>query len=268
LGPQGASSSTTSNQLPQAQSHSGPRPPRGSDFGQSRPFHLSRRRQQQAANAENPAVPNPIPQAASPPSNRRRSRRTEDPGMQHLRRTAVNLVGGASPASTEAGASYLNSAIHASNEAAASASGTDQNDRHSQLLAEFDSQDLQQVLLRPELQNRMIWREADRQRRNAMAQEDLISPKGLDNKDDGRPEPKEGSELVANIECKVCMSQLIDTVVFPCGHAVLCRWCAEQHMPSSRFDKTKLRGHAACPMCRKPVSQKVLFRFCKGQPKD
>ncbi|KAK2751567.1 hypothetical protein FQN55_000288 [Onygenales sp. PD_40] len=82
-------------------------------------------------------------------------------------------------------------------------------------------------------------------------------PKGLDNQNDGRPEPKESAELTVNLECKACMSQLIDTAVLPCGHAVLCRWCAEQHAPSSTLDKTKLRPGALCPMCREPVRQKI-----------
>ncbi|BDD59514.1 hypothetical protein MAP00_004716 [Monascus purpureus] len=86
--------------------------------------------------------------------------------------------------------------------------------------------------------------------------------KGLDNQDDGRPEPKEAEELTVNLECKVCMSQLVDTAMLPCGHAVLCRWCAEQHIPSSRRDKTRPRGkNATCPMCRAPVRQKVRIFF-------
>ncbi|EGE79822.2 C3HC4 zinc finger domain-containing protein [Blastomyces dermatitidis ATCC 18188] len=81
--------------------------------------------------------------------------------------------------------------------------------------------------------------------------------KGLDSAEDGRPEPKETEELTINLECKACMSQLIDTVVLPCGHAVLCRWCADQHMPSSRMDKTKPRSAATCPVCRQNVRQKI-----------
>ncbi|KAL2375221.1 hypothetical protein RJ035_000994 [Blastomyces gilchristii] len=83
--------------------------------------------------------------------------------------------------------------------------------------------------------------------------------KGLDSAEDGRPEPKETEELTINLECKACMSQLIDTVVLPCGHAVLCRWCADQHMPSSRMDKTKPRSAATCPVCRQNVRQKVTI---------
>ncbi|EEH46035.2 uncharacterized protein PADG_02185 [Paracoccidioides brasiliensis Pb18] len=88
---------------------------------------------------------------------------------------------------------------------------------------------------------------------------EAASPKkGLDNQNDGRPKAKETEELTVNMECKACLSQLVDTVVLPCGHAVLCRWCADQHMPSSRVDRTKPRGSATCPMCRKPVKQKVV----------
>ncbi|KKZ68309.1 hypothetical protein EMCG_05984 [[Emmonsia] crescens] len=103
--------------------------------------------------------------------------------------------------------------------------------------------------------------EAERRRRFLESLGNNVEPttttKGLDNQNDGRPEPKEAEELTVNLECKACMSQLIDTVVLPCGHAVLCRWCADQHMPSSRMDKTKPRGSATCPMCRKPVKQKI-----------
>lgn len=48
------------------------------------------------------------------------------------------------------------------------------------------------------------------------------TPKGLDDTTDGRPEPKEDKDLTVNLECKICMSQLVDTVTIPCGHAILC----------------------------------------------
>lgn len=81
-------------------------------------------------------------------------------------------------------------------------------------------------------------------------------PKGLDNQNDGRPEPKETEELTVNLECRICMSQVVDTVLLPCGHAILCRWCAEQHM-SNRADRPYHKTRATCPMCRTPVKQKV-----------
>jgi hypothetical protein len=81
--------------------------------------------------------------------------------------------------------------------------------------------------------------------------------KGLDNAHDGRPEPKTEEQLRVNLDCKVCFSQLVDTVLLPCGHAVMCQWCANQHVPSSKYDKTRPSKPAKCPMCRKGIKQKV-----------
>ncbi|KAF7118772.1 hypothetical protein CNMCM5793_008397 [Aspergillus hiratsukae] len=91
------------------------------------------------------------------------------------------------------------------------------------------------------------------------------TPKGLDDKTDGRPEPKEDNELTLNLECKICMSQLVDTVIIPCGHAILCRWCAEQHMPTSRLDQTQVKGRPLCPMCRGVVKSKVAYALPYGE---
>lgn len=82
-------------------------------------------------------------------------------------------------------------------------------------------------------------------------------PRGLDDRSNGRPEPKESEELLVNLECKACMTQLVDTVMLPCGHAVLCRWCAEQLMPPSLTDRNRPRGTAFCPMCRSQVKHRV-----------
>lgn len=73
---------------------------------------------------------------------------------------------------------------------------------------------------------------------------------------EARPEPKETEEMTINMECKICMSQVVDTVLLPCGHAILCRWCADELMPPS---KGCLKERASCPMCREPVKQKVNF---------
>jgi hypothetical protein len=81
--------------------------------------------------------------------------------------------------------------------------------------------------------------------------------KGLDNQNDGRPEPKDAEEMTVNLECRICMSQTVDTVMLPCGHAVLCRWCADQHLSPGRADRTRPKGYGLCPMCRAPVKQKV-----------
>lgn len=79
----------------------------------------------------------------------------------------------------------------------------------------------------------------------------------LDNGNDGRPEPKEKDEMMVMLECRVCYEQVVDTVCLPCGHAVLCRWCADIHIPSMRTDKTRPKKLSTCPVCRKAVKQKV-----------
>ncbi|KAF7593253.1 hypothetical protein BBP40_011794 [Aspergillus hancockii] len=85
-------------------------------------------------------------------------------------------------------------------------------------------------------------------------EEAVSHPRGLDDQKDGRPEPKDDKELTVNLECKICMSQLVDTVLIPCGHAILCRWCAEQH---TRPDRSRSNASVLCPLCRAPVKQKI-----------
>lgn len=94
------------------------------------------------------------------------------------------------------------------------------------------------------------------QRNRGRRQQSKSGPpaKRLDNMNDGRPEAKESSELSVKLDCKICMTQLIDTVIFPCGHAALCRWCADLHIPPNRSDSSK---PANCPVCRGPVERKV-----------
>ncbi|KZF22911.1 hypothetical protein L228DRAFT_247327 [Xylona heveae TC161] len=83
--------------------------------------------------------------------------------------------------------------------------------------------------------------------------------KGLDNESSGRPPPKESEELTVNLECKICYTQLADTVVLPCGHLVMCQWCADMHVPPHRLDKTRPATTASCPLCRKKVKQRALI---------
>ncbi len=45
-------------------------------------------------------------------------------------------------------------------------------------------------------------------------------PRGLD-RDDGRPEPRSEEEMMVNMECKICFSQLATVAVLPCGECML-----------------------------------------------
>ncbi|KAI9825121.1 MAG: hypothetical protein M1832_001441 [Thelocarpon impressellum] len=81
--------------------------------------------------------------------------------------------------------------------------------------------------------------------------------KGLDDAHDGRPPPLDDGQMTVSLECKVCYSQIADTAVLPCGHMVMCRWCAEIHIPSAPRDRTAVNWPASCPLCRRKVRQKI-----------
>ena len=75
----------------------------------------------------------------------------------------------------------------------------------------------------------------------------------LDSQPD-RPEPKTDAEMTKVLACQVCYQQLADVAVLPCGHMVMCQWCADVVVPVKH-------GHipvrpTKCPMCRKQVKQR------------
>lgn len=83
-------------------------------------------------------------------------------------------------------------------------------------------------------------------------------PPGLDQQK-GRPEPLEDEELKVECECKVCFGQLADTVLLPCKHLVLCRWCADALGAKERQLGAPRRGGKVvlCPVCRVEVDNRV-----------
>jgi Zinc finger, C3HC4 type (RING finger) len=73
-----------------------------------------------------------------------------------------------------------------------------------------------------------------------------------------RPPPLQPDAMVVNMACSICKEHLIDTVVLPCGHAVMCGWCADLHVPSRKQDKSTPKDRTVkCPMCRTRIKQKV-----------
>lgn len=77
-----------------------------------------------------------------------------------------------------------------------------------------------------------------------------------------RPPPMDAEEMKLDMSCSICREHLVDTVVLPCGHAVMCNWCADLHVPSRKHDKSIPKDRTAkCPMCRSRIKQKVsIFR--------
>ena len=114
--------------------------------------------------------------------------------------------------------------------------------------------------------------------------------KSLD-KDNGRPEPVADEDMMVKMECKICFAQVATIVLLPCGkrvpfvldaqdfgcgklssirltnatgHCVMCKWCADEAVPSHRLDHTApASSRAQCPVCRKRVKQKVLTPSAK-----
>lgn len=76
----------------------------------------------------------------------------------------------------------------------------------------------------------------------------------LDDQPD-RPPALTDAEMTKTMACQVCYSQIADIAVLPCGHMVMCMWCADVVCPVKHgnvpISVTK------CPMCRKGVKSRV-----------
>ena len=76
-----------------------------------------------------------------------------------------------------------------------------------------------------------------------------------------RPPPLDEEEMMQDLACAICHEHKIDTVVLPCGHAAMCNYCAEIHVPFRKHGGYIVRGcEAKCPICRKQIKEMV------GQP--
>jgi rubrerythrin len=84
-------------------------------------------------------------------------------------------------------------------------------------------------------------------------------PQTLDNQSD-RPAPKSDEEMTKVLACQVCYQQVADIALLPCGHMVMCQWCADIVIPV-KHTHLPIRP-SNCPMCRKQVKQR--FRIHTG----
>ncbi|CBX97460.1 hypothetical protein IAQ61_007133 [Plenodomus lingam] len=80
----------------------------------------------------------------------------------------------------------------------------------------------------------------------------------LDNQPD-RPPPATDAEMTKLLACQVCYQQLADTALLPCGHMVMCRWCADVVVPVRHAHIPV--GVVKCPMCRKVVKQRFKIHM-------
>jgi len=70
-----------------------------------------------------------------------------------------------------------------------------------------------------------------------------------------RPPPLTDEEMTKDLSCQVCYSQLADIAVLPCGHMVMCEWCADVVVPVRHGYVPVVP--TKCPMCRKGVKSRV-----------
>lgn len=75
-----------------------------------------------------------------------------------------------------------------------------------------------------------------------------------------RPPPKSEADMTKTLSCQVCYQQLADIAVLPCGHMVMCVWCADVVIPVKHGYVPRVPG-AKCPMCRKGVKQRVRIHM-------
>lgn len=76
-------------------------------------------------------------------------------------------------------------------------------------------------------------------------------PNPLDSVD--RPAPLEEADMTRTLTCKVCYVQMASMALLPCGHVVLCQWCAKTVVPM-RHVHVPVAG-TKCPLCRGVVKQ-------------
>lgn len=69
-----------------------------------------------------------------------------------------------------------------------------------------------------------------------------------------RPPPLTEDQMTKNLACQVCYVQVADIAVIPCGHMVMCQWCADVVVPVKH--NTFPARPTKCPMCRKGIKQR------------
>ncbi|KAF1917300.1 hypothetical protein BDU57DRAFT_527954 [Ampelomyces quisqualis] len=80
----------------------------------------------------------------------------------------------------------------------------------------------------------------------------------LDNQP-GRPAAMSEEDMTRKIDCQVCYQQLADIALLPCGHMVMCQWCADVVIPV-KHTHLPIRP-SKCPMCRKTVKQRFKIHM-------
>lgn len=67
-----------------------------------------------------------------------------------------------------------------------------------------------------------------------------------------RPPPLGSEEMMVSVACKICCEQKVDTLLEPCMHVAICRWCSALVKDSVRRGYT---NRWRCPICRRGILQ-------------
>ncbi|KAK5046246.1 hypothetical protein LTR84_008389 [Exophiala bonariae] len=69
-----------------------------------------------------------------------------------------------------------------------------------------------------------------------------------------RPAARNPEELTVSVACQICREQVVDTLLEPCMHIALCRWCSEIiQQQSRRVRHAHQQNGWKCPICRRRV---------------
>lgn len=82
-------------------------------------------------------------------------------------------------------------------------------------------------------------------------------PLTLDDEGDDRPPPQSEEDMTVKLVCKICLQQPADIAVLPCGHLVMCSFCAAIWVPPRSEDHTQPLRKTSCPLCRKRIKRRV-----------
>ncbi|KAF2674949.1 hypothetical protein BT63DRAFT_435957 [Microthyrium microscopicum] len=100
------------------------------------------------------------------------------------------------------------------------------------------------------------WRRSTRSAESSTFQS--VNRLGLDSLP--RPPPLEDEQLTVKLDCRICLTQIAKIACIPCGHVVMCQWCADIQMPLMPESTSTPRTRASqCPECRGIVRQRSYW---------
>lgn len=159
---------------------------------------------------------------------------------------------------------YVNAVLEAdrsetSNSIAALSRALDEHDELSQQFHESMNMQLRTTrenflrMLRPTTQPPIPLNEPAQS--NPLVEPEVTNP--IDSQE-SRPLSLSTEEMTANIACRICHEQKIDTLLEPCMHVAICHWCIEVMTERVRRHRQGLSNgdeRLRCPICRRNVNQ-------------